>query len=315
MIGFHEIPQYSRYLISPSGVVVLRESGKAIRGSINPAGYCNFRLMHDSGIIKTWGRHRILMYVFRYPGPHFETLYVNHINGVKGDDYLDNLEWCTPRENVEHAGRMGLTEKCTPVSVRDILTGEITEYPSMTDCAKKLGITKDAVSWRCKYGESKVFQGSLQFRYGGGKTAWYNFEDPQLAVALAVPTKPILVKDHVTGKVLRYNSLRALAKFIGLSDAAVSVRLNKSVHPVVSGRYQLKWLGDDRDWRSPTATDFTSYKGSRQVSVKDHSTGETTVYASCKQCAEALGLKPTTLAERLKNADKIFKDGKSFSYV
>lgn len=293
----------------------MRESGEAIRGSINPAGYLNYRLRRDDGAIKTWGRHRIMMYVFRYPGPHYETLYVNHINGVKGDDYLDNLEWCTPQENVEHAGKMGLTEKCTPVSVRDFSTGKVTEYPSMTACAKELGITKDAVSWRCKYGESKLFQGGFQFRYGGGDSPWFEFKDPKTAMALAVPTKPILVKDHTSGEVYTFISLKSFSKFIGLSEAAISTRLNKHMHPIISGKYQLKWLADYRDWRTPESAEFTSYKGSRRVLVKEHSTGKTTVYDSCRQCATELGLNATTLAERLKSPSKVFKDGKSFNYV
>jgi len=36
---------------------------------------------------------------------------VNHINAIRNDNFIDNLEWCTQKENVHHAINMGLV-KC-----------------------------------------------------------------------------------------------------------------------------------------------------------------------------------------------------------
>lgn len=50
--------------------------------------------------------HRLVLEAF-YPFPNNDKLQVNHINGDKSDNRLENLEWMTPGENTRDANQKG----------------------------------------------------------------------------------------------------------------------------------------------------------------------------------------------------------------
>lgn len=70
-------------------------------------GYSCVGLYKDSKP-KTITVHRLVAIAF-LPNPYSKPC-VNHKNGVKTDNFLDNLEWCTHKENNDHAVLTGLNK-------------------------------------------------------------------------------------------------------------------------------------------------------------------------------------------------------------
>jgi len=67
-------------------------------------GYPKISLMID-GDLKKMFVHKLLALAF-IPNPENKPQ-INHINGIKDDNRLENLEWCTASENIDHSYRMG----------------------------------------------------------------------------------------------------------------------------------------------------------------------------------------------------------------
>ena len=97
-------------------------------------GYYSAALSKD-GCTENYLVHRLVAEAF-IPNPN-NLPCVNHKDGDKTNNCVNNLEWCSYQENGLHAVSCGLNTSAMPVMC--IETGEV--FPSITQCAKQLDIS------------------------------------------------------------------------------------------------------------------------------------------------------------------------------
>jgi hypothetical protein len=112
------IKRFSFYEVSDKGNV---RNGTRILKQGCTRGYFSVTLC-DKGYRKTIHVHKLVAMAFL--NRKYNQKWINHKDGNKENNNVDNLEWCTPSENQKHSWRNGMTvftEKMRQVAIVKIL--------------------------------------------------------------------------------------------------------------------------------------------------------------------------------------------------
>lgn len=170
-----DIPGYENlYQISSLGRVKSLNYGgtskeKLLKPGLNSRGYYQVSLFKN-GEQKNFKVHRLVALAF-IPNPDNKEC-VDHINGIKVDNRVENLRWCTHKENMNYPlARKNKSQSLTnlpslskPILQIDKITGEvINEFPSTNEVERQLGIGQGNIS-NCCNGKAKSAYGYI-WRY------------------------------------------------------------------------------------------------------------------------------------------------------
>ena len=132
-----EVYGFTNYLINEYGLIK-NSQNKIISQRYDKKGYIIVSLTKE-GKSTTKSVHRLLMETFK-PVDNMEDLTVDHINNIKDDNRLENLQWLTNRDNVlkQHQNRTDYVGGNNKIPVQCVETGEI--FESSVAAAKCYGI-------------------------------------------------------------------------------------------------------------------------------------------------------------------------------
>lgn len=93
---YRDYPFNKNYMVSNYGSVYCKRGYKVCQ-YIDRNGYLEAKIDNVDKSV-----HRLVLLTFDF-NPNYKTLEVNHKDGVKTNNVLSNLEWCTRSENIIHA--------------------------------------------------------------------------------------------------------------------------------------------------------------------------------------------------------------------
>ena len=143
-----------KYYIQDDGKVYSSITNKILSTQLDKDGYEKVQMVDSNGKRHRFSVHRLVLENF-CPVPDMNKLQVNHKDGNKLNNNINNLEWVTCKENIQHAiknnlranqsGQFNNGAKLTEEEVKEIITMLLDKKYKYEDIGKKYGVTSDCI--------------------------------------------------------------------------------------------------------------------------------------------------------------------------
>ena len=134
-----KVKDFEDYTIDETGNVFSIRKNKYLKQTINRNGYCKVTLQKDK-YRKMFSVHRLVAQA--YLKNYSNTLQVNHINGIKTDNRVENLEMVTAKENMQKAVEIGLFDKCKEIQRKNAIKNNLGKYHILASESAKKRVAK-----------------------------------------------------------------------------------------------------------------------------------------------------------------------------
>ncbi len=183
MLKIKDIKGFEDYTIDTNGNVFSKRKHKYLKQTINRNGYCKVTLQKNK-YKKMFSVHRLVAETF-IPNPN-NLPQVNHIDYDRTNNKINNLEWCTPKENTSWSIKNGRFENMKKINSDRMKKNKvyllgykkaneatkkkiqqfdknnnfIKEYESISQASRELGVTIASISY-CANGKRKKVGGFI----------------------------------------------------------------------------------------------------------------------------------------------------------
>lgn len=177
------IKSLDKFRLHSKGGVLSLHKGRILSLCINQGGYYKVQLIKNYKV-KHFVTHRLVALTFI---PNNENKpHINHIDGIKTNNNINNLEWCTPKENSIHAvennlinPKKGVNNPSSKQTCQYDLNGNLINIFSCTkEAGKSLKINPRTLSRVCQ-GIRPTYKGFI----------WRYFDNPPAKIEVDLTNK------------------------------------------------------------------------------------------------------------------------------
>lgn len=217
----------TNYYIHRNGFVI-KHDGNVMRSWITADGYHRVKIRFVNGARLNKTIHLLVAEYFLH-----EKVYrligknINHKDGDKNNNKFDNLEWVTPKENVNHAHEIGLCTFDAGITIHDTKLKDIYKFRSLRKASEYLRISINSIKTRIPI--SKKYP--LFNRY----ILTLDNEEHFFAYDKGPSNKTIYVLDHVENNIVKLNSISKIGVMFGINPISVERKLRKNAIIYIGG--------------------------------------------------------------------------------
>lgn len=241
-----EISNSPGYKISDQGIVYSPDN-KMINYFLTSDGYKRVRLPSIRHGKKTnFSIHLLVAEAFLNGGKYLQDIrQVNHINGIKTDNRVKNLELVTGTENVRHAHRLGLYKFDMGLKVVDLKEEKELNFYSIREFARYIGKSLNYTKTRLAI--SNIYPILNRYRVVLDLTQY-----AKITKLKGVMT--IYVYSHIDRTLMTFNSYSEIAIRLGLPYITINKKLRANKNkPIYLYGYTFSLSKIDIEWKDPSA--------------------------------------------------------------